>query len=206
MKITDIKPQAKNENRVSVFIDGSFAFGMDKSDCAFMGLKTGDEITQEKYDYIADNVLYTSAYKKADRYIGFKMRTEKEVRRKLREEDFGEDITERVIASMLKYKYIDDESYAVMYARDCARLKKWGSERIKAELMKKGVEEAVIERALDSAGIEDTEEVIDQLLEKRIKNTPIDMKEKQRHFNFLLRRGFKSEDIKKALSKYEQEN
>lgn len=204
MKITDIKPQVKNENRVSVYIDGSFAFGIDRGDCAFMGLKAGDEITREKYDYIADNVLYTSAYKKADRYIGFKMRTEKEVRRKLREEDFSDEIIERVIASMLKYKYIDDESYALMYARDCARLKKWGSERIKAELMKKGVELTVVERALENAEIEDTEEVISQLLEKRIKCTPIDIKEKQKHFNYLLRRGFKSEDIKKALGKYEK--
>lgn len=202
MIITDIKPQVKKQNRVSVFIDGKFAFGLDKSDCTFMGLKIGTELTQERYDYIIDNAVYAKAYQKTDRYIGFKMRTEKEVRNKLIEEGYSDEITERVIASMLKYKYIDDMSYAIMYAKDCRKLKKWGPERIKAELYKKGVKPEYIENALSESDTEDTEEIIDALLEKRIKNTPIDLKEKQKHINFLLRRGFKYDDIKSVIEKY----
>lgn len=202
MIITDIKPQVKKQNRVSVFIDGKFAFGLDKSDCTFMGLKIGTELTQERYDYIIDNAVYAKAYQKADRYMGFKMRTEKEVRNKLIEEGYSDEITERVIASMLKYKYIDDMSYAIMYAKDCRKLKKWGPERIKAELYKKGVKPEYIENALSESDTEDTEEIIDALLEKRIKNTPIDLKEKQKHINFLLRRGFKYDDIKSVIEKY----
>lgn len=202
MIVTDIQPQAKNPDRVSVFIDGKFAFGMDKRDCSFMGLKIGIDITQERYDYIVDNTIYAKAYQKADRYIGYKMRTEKEVRDKLINEGYSEDIAERVIATMLKYKYIDDESYAKMYATDCKKIKKWGPERIKAELYKRGVETAVIDRALSELDITDIDDIIEGLLEKRIKNTPIDLKEKQKHFNFLLRRGFKGEDIKRVIEKY----
>ncbi len=202
MIITDIKPQVKKQNRVSVFIDGKFAFGMDKADCTFMGLKIGTELTQERYDYIIDNAVYAKAYQKADRYIGFKMRTEKEVRNKLNEEGYADEIIERVISSMIKYKYIDDLSYAIMYAKDCRKLKKWGPERIKAELYKKGVNTEFIETALSESDSEDTDEIINSLLEKRIKNTPIDLKEKQKHINFLLRRGFKYDDIKNAIEKY----
>lgn len=202
MIITDIKPQVKKQNRVSVFIDGKFAFGMDKADCTFMGLKIGTELTQERYDYIIDNAVYAKAYQKADRYIGFKMRTEKEVRNKLNEEGYADEIIERVISSMIKYRYIDDLSYAIMYAKDCRKLKKWGPERIKAELYKKGVNTEFIETALSESDSEDTEEIINSLLEKRIKNTPIDLKEKQKHINFLLRRGFKYDDIKNAIEKY----
>lgn len=202
MIITDIKPQVKKQNRVSIFIDGNFAFGMDKADCTFMGLKAGTELTQERYDYIVDNAVYAKAYQKADRYIGFKMRTEKEVRNKLKEEGYTDDITERVISSMLKYKYIDDMSYAILYAKDCRKLKKWGPERIKAELYKKGISSEFIENALSESDNEDTNEIIESLLEKRIKSSPIDLKEKQKHINFLLRRGFKYDDIKIALEKY----
>ena len=162
----------------------------------------GTELTQERYDYIIDNAVYTKAYQKADRYIGFKMRTEKEVRNKLIEEGYSDEITERVIASMVKYKYIDDFSYAVMYAKDCRKLKKWGPERIKAELYKKGIKPEYIENALNESDSEDTAEIIDALLEKRIKNTPIDLKEKQKHINFLLRRGFKYDDIKNVIENY----
>lgn len=202
MIITDIQPQVKNQNRLSVFIDGKFAFGIDKNDCLFMGLKIGDTLTQERYNYIIDNAVYTNAYKKADRFIGFKMRTEKEVRDKLKEEEYSDDIIERVISSMIKYKYIDDEAYAQMYANDCRSIKKWGPQRIKIELYKRGVNTSAIENALQNLNIEDTDEIIKNLLEKRIKDTPIDLKEKQKHFNFLLRRGFNSDDIKRALEEY----
>lgn len=202
MIITDIQEQTKHKNRVSIFIDGKFAFGMDKNDLSFMGLKIGMELTQERYDYIVDNTVYVKAYQKADRFIGFKMRTEKEVRDKLKAEEYSQDIIERVIASMLKYKYIDDEAYSRMYARDCRKLKKWGPQRIKAELYKRGINENTADKALSELDIEDTDEIIEVLLEKRIKNTPIDLKEKQKHFNFLLRRGFNSEDIKRVIEKY----
>lgn len=202
MIITDIKPQVKKQNRVSIFIDGKFAFGLDKSDCTFMGLKIGTELTQQRYDYIIDNAVYAKAYQKADRYIGFKMRTEKEVRNKLIEEGYSDEITERVIATMVKYKYIDDMSYAIMYAKDCRKLKKWGPERIKAELYKKGISTEYIDNALNESDTDDTTEIIETLLEKRIRNTPIDLKEKQKHINFLLRRGFKYDDIKAVIEKY----
>ena len=202
MIITDIKPQVKKQNRVSIFIDGKFAFGLDKSDCTFMGLKIGTELTQQRYDYIIDNAVYAKAYQKADRYIGFKMRTEKEVRNKLIEEGYSDEITERVIATMVKYKYIDDMSYAIMYAKDCRKLKKWGPERIKAELYKKGISTEYIDNALNESDRDDTTEIIETLLEKRIRNTPIDLKEKQKHINFLLRRGFKYDDIKAVIEKY----
>mgnify|MGYP003093840222 CR=1 FL=1 len=202
MIITDIQEQTKHKNRISIFIDGKFAFGMDKNDLSFMGLKIGMELTQERYDYIVDNTVYVKAYQKADRFIGFKMRTEKEVRDKLKAEEYSQDIIERVIASMLKYKYIDDDAYSRMYARDCRKLKKWGPQRIKAELYKRGINENTSDKALSELDIEDTDEIIEALLEKRIKNTPIDLKEKQKHFNFLLRRGFNSEDIKRVIEKY----
>lgn len=202
MKITDIQPQAKHKNRVSIFIDGKFAFGMEEADRCFMGLKIGTELTEERYSYIIDNIIYTKAYQKADRFIGFKMRTEKEVRDKLTSEDFSQDIVDRVVASMLKYKYIDDEGYARMYTRDCINLKKWGPQRIKAELCKRGISTLIAERAVSEAMPEDNSSIIASLIEKKIKNTPLDLKEKQKIINFLLRRGFNYNDIKTVIEDY----
>lgn len=202
MIITDIQPQSKNQNRVSIFINGNFAFGMDKNDCSFMGLKIGYELTQEKYDFIVNNTIYSKAYQKADRFIGYKMRTEKEVRSKLIEDGYTNDIIDRVISTMIKYKYIDDEAYAIMYAKDCKNIKKWGPKRIKTELYSRGITNDVIDSALESLDISDIDNIIIELLEKRIKNTPIDLKEKQKHLNFLLRRGFNYEDVKRIIERY----
>ena len=43
-KITDIKPQARNKSRVSVYIDGRFCCGLEKITAALHRLKIGDEI------------------------------------------------------------------------------------------------------------------------------------------------------------------
>ena len=41
---------------------------------------------------ILNNTLYTKAYQKADRFLGFKMRTEKEVYIKLKDLEYPEEI------------------------------------------------------------------------------------------------------------------
>ncbi len=202
MLITDIKPQARDKNRVSVYIDGKFAFGLIEADRLFYKLEVGKEITREKYDEIINENIYTKAKNKAAGFLGFRMRSAKELRNKLRE-DFDEEVTERVIELFKGYGYINDLEFAEAFAKDCLNIKKWGTVRIKQELRLKGVSEEYINTALEILeNTEDACENIRGLLDRRIKNTPIDLREKQKHFNFLLRRGFKTEDIKKVLEEY----
>ena len=202
MLITDIKQQSKDKNRVSVYIDGSFAFGMTEADRLYHKLEIGKEITKEKYGQITDENIYTKAKDKAAKFLGYRMRSEKELRNKLRE-DFGEDVINKVIQLFKGYGYINDEEFAIAYAKDCFNIKKWGSAKIKNELRLKGIRGKDIDAALYAAeDKENTLENIKRLLDRRIKNTPIDFKEKQKHFAFLMRRGFESEDIKKVLELY----
>ena len=49
-KITDIKSQARNKSRVSVYIDGRFCCGLEKLTAALHRLKIGDEIEPEELE------------------------------------------------------------------------------------------------------------------------------------------------------------
>lgn len=202
MLITDIKQQSKDKSRVSVYIDGKFAFGITEADRLYYKLNIGNEITREKYNEIINENIYSKAKDKAAKLLGYRMRSEKELRKRLAE-DFSEDITDRVIELFKGYGYINDAEFAIAYAKDCINIKKWGNVRIRSELRLKGVSDEDINNAL--ADVEDkreTYETIKRLLDRRIKNTPIDNKERQKHFAFLMRRGFESEDIKKILDEY----
>ncbi len=202
MLITDIKQQVNDKNRVSVYIDGKFAFGMTETDRLFLKLEVGKEITKEKYDEITEENLYSKAKDKAAKFLGYRMRSAKELKSKLRE-DFSEDIADRVVELFKGYGYINDLEFAAAYAKDCFNIKKWGRVRIKNELRQKGISNEDINAALDCAeNKEETYSTIKALLDRRIKNTPIDLKEKQKHFAFLMRRGFDIEDIKTALEEY----
>lgn len=52
-KITDIAEQRRNKSRVSVFIDGEFACGLDAVTAAAARIKIGDEITAEELKRIS---------------------------------------------------------------------------------------------------------------------------------------------------------
>ena len=186
MIITDIKKQVKDTERYSIYIDNKFVFGLSGVDVLYYRLKIGNEIPQEKYDEILENVI--------------RARSKKELRDKLIK-DYDENITDKVISMLEKYGYVNDEEYAKAYVRDCLNLKGWGQKRISLELTKRGIDKNIIEKALPKENTEQLE-LIEKLLTKRFKgNTNIDFKEKKKHFDYLARRGFLPSDILEVFDK-----
>lgn len=200
MIITDIKKQVKDTERYSVYIDNKFVFGLSGIDVLYYRLKTGSEISQEKYTEILENVIYEKAKNTAVKFLGYRARSKKELKDKLIA-DYSEDITNRVISMLEKYGYVNDEEYAKAYVKDCLNLKGWGQKRIALELTKRGIDKNIIAKALPEENTEQLE-LIEKLLLKRLKgNTNIDFKEKKKHFDYLARRGFVPSDILEVFDK-----
>ena len=88
MTVTKIEQQKKDKSRYSVYVDGEFAFGLIMEDILYFRLKEGEEIPREKYEYIMDTTVYIKAQDTAVRYLGYKMRTRREVENKLREAQY----------------------------------------------------------------------------------------------------------------------
>ena len=80
MIITDIKKQVKDTERYSIYIDNKFVFGLSGVDVLYYRLKIGNEISQEKYDEILDNVIYEKAKNTAVKFLGYRARSKKELR------------------------------------------------------------------------------------------------------------------------------
>ena len=200
MKITDIQRQKKNDERFSIFIDNEFKFGLSAVDVAFFKLKIDDEIAEERYNYILDNVIFCKARDRALKYLSFKARTEYEVIKKLQEYDYSEEIIFRVLEILKKYNYIDDELFSKSYIKDRVHLKGYGKFKIKYELQERGIHESIIEECLSNAPLSELENAI-KYISKKTKN-PSDQKERNRIYNALLRRGFSYEIIKQAFDNH----
>lgn len=199
MIITAITQQKHHPERYSVFIDNQFAFGLIMQDIAYFKLKEGEEIAQQKYDFIKNELVYIKAQDVALYYIGYKMRTESEVRKKLLEKEFTEDIIERVIDFLIKYHYIDDEAYCISYIKQRLRLNPKGKYVLKMELKQKGIKESIICRTLEELDIDEFSDIV-KLLEKKCYDLEdIDEKEKKRLILFLQRRGYSYDIIKEAF-------
>ena len=108
MIVTSIEKQKKDPDKYNVFVDGEFSFSLYMQDIRFFKIKENEEIPEDKYNYILNEVIYIKAQDKALNFLGYKMRTEKEMRDKLETYDYSEGVIERVMEFLLKYGYVDD--------------------------------------------------------------------------------------------------
>lgn len=74
-QITDIAPQERHKDRVSVFVDGKFALGVFADVAASLGLRIGQQITPERLGEIARAETVRKAKEDAVRLLGFRAST-----------------------------------------------------------------------------------------------------------------------------------
>lgn len=99
-----------------------------------------------------------AAQQKAYRLLSLRPRSEKELKKKLREKGFSPPVVEEVLEKLRELKYLDDESFARQWARNLAVNKLWGNKKIILSLQEKGIEGDLIGEAVEKARQEISEE------------------------------------------------
>ena len=142
------------------------------------------------------------AKSRAINYISGKLKTKYEVRLKLKEKDFTEDIIDEVIDILEKEEYLNDRLYCEVFIEDKKQLNVYGKNKIKSLLFQKGVSKSVFEDFLDEF---EYEEEFDNALKMGIKklnllsNEEDIFKKKQKLINYLAYRGFSFDVINDVL-------
>lgn len=142
------------------------------------------------------------AKSRAINYISGKLKTKYEVRLKLKEKDFTEDIIDEVIDILEKEEYLNDRLYCEVFIEDKKQLNGYGKNKIKSLLIQKGVSKSVFENFLDEF---EYEEEFDNALKMGIKklnllsNEEDVFKKKQKLINYLAYRGFSFDVINDVL-------
>ncbi len=136
--------------------------------------------------------------------LSFKDRTEKELSDKLREKGFDEKEIAEAMAFAVEYGYIDDKKYARKYICDGLKLRGYGFNRIRTELLRKGVARAVVDEEIAFAE-ENAEagqrEIIGAAIEKRFSSSDLgNNSERRRIFGYFARRGYAPSDIWGAIN------
>jgi regulatory protein len=202
-RITKIEPQKKNPKRRSVFIDERFAFGLDEEIIYKYGLKTGQELEQKKIDQIIEAETKKEAKDAALKFLSYRMRSEKELRDKLKKKEFAQSLIDEVIKDLKRVDLVDDYEFASAFIRDRISNSPRGKILLKQELWKKGIKKEVIEKALKEYFKDEDEELTlaKELLQKRKKRYESLDKNvaKRRLMSFLLRRGFSYDIVRQVL-------
>lgn len=199
MIVTDIQPQ-KNPDRVNIYLDGNFAFGLEESIRFKYSLKKDMELDSQFVNDILKEEEINHAFNLAIKYLSYRQRSEKEIIEHLKSKDFEDTTIMSVIDKCKYYNYIDDVSFAKSFVKDKINLKKLGSGRIKYELKLKGIDESIISEVLD---IDDDVEytMALSLASKRLSSYKNDDYQKKRSklSGYLQRRGYNFSIISKVL-------
>ena len=146
-KITRLAVQKKNPNRVNVYLDGNFAFGLYKDNAAW--LEIGQVLSDAKIKQLLDKDQKSEVYLKALDFISYKPRTSEETRRKLLQAGYDEVLIEGTISDLLENGILDDKSYAEQWVEERLRLKPRSKRFLIFELRKKGISKDLIQSAVE---------------------------------------------------------
>lgn len=173
-----------------------------KANCVYTGFGEGEEISEETLKTIRQEVLPKRAKLRAMNLLKSREYTTKQLHDKLKQGGYPEDIITLALDYVASYHYTDDLRYAVSYMQSHETDK--SRRRIEQDLMRKGIGKETLEKAWQTwearGGEQDEQQMISELLEKRgYCPREADLREKQRLYGFLMRRGFSGEQVRKAL-------
>jgi regulatory protein len=145
MVVTKIEKQKKRRGRYNVFLDGEFCFGASDNTILKFGLRTKDELTDEKIDEIKDYDEFDYAKKYSFDLLSRSPKSEKEIRTKLKQKKISESNIVKVITSLKDLKFLDDKNYAKLFIESKLRNNPAGKVVIKNKLREKGIGKELVE-------------------------------------------------------------
>lgn len=200
MLVTKIQAVTKQKYRIE--LDGQPAFVIYKGELSRYGIKEGQEIPGPVYRELVGQVLTKRAKLRAMHLLESMDRTRAELERKLQAGEYPREAVEAALAYVESFGYLDDRRYARHYV-ECKKEGR-GKARLKMELAQKGVDRSIIEEVLEEAELDDCRDTIRELVRKRRRGSgPMDDRERQRIYGYLMRKGFSSSDILSVLKEKE---
>ncbi len=148
--VTALVAQKKNPDRVNVYLDGKFAFGLAAIEA--VRLRRGQVLTDSDVGRLqaADDV--EKAREKALRFLSNRPRSEWEVRQNLLKAGYGDETIDRVLERLRGVGLVDDAAFVQYWIENRAQFKPKGAVALRQELRRKGVDRAVIDTVLEESG------------------------------------------------------
>ena len=124
-----------------------------------------------------------------------------EMLEKMRRWELPDDAQARVMARLIKERYVDDERYAQAFVNDKIRYNKWGRRKVEQALWQKHIDEDIRQRVLGSVPDEEYLSVLKPLLKQKRKTTKADSDYalNQKLLRFAMARGFTFDVIRQCL-------
>lgn len=136
--------------------------------------------------------------------LGRRAYSEEELRERLLRKEATPEVAESVLQRLRNYGFVDDEAFTSQFVG--FRAKRYGSLRLRGELLRKGVDEELVEAELARLTEAEQEEVALGLLNRntwRFTRSADQRRDRARAWAFLARRGFPPPAVSAAVERFE---
>ena len=164
-------------------------------------------LTKELNDKLKSKIYeensYLESYYKALKYLNSKLRTEKEIRKKL--SDYNSKIVDYTIDRLYKEGYINNKIYIKSFVNDQINFKLVGQNKIKKELLNMGLNDIEIDEYINSIETDIWLDKINKYILKKINSNHnlSGLNLKHKIYQDLMIRGFKKEDINTIINEFD---
>ncbi len=188
-RITNIRDGKGRRKRVNVFLDGRFTFSLEAEVAMKENLQVGQELSAEQLEALTGADHFHRCLNAAAHYLGYRPRSEYEIRQRLYRRGFNGDSVEAVIAHLRGQGLVDDIAFARFWKDNRESFSPRSQWLTKLELRQKGVADDIIDQMVDA--VDDNDSAYRAALSKA-RNLPLaDYQDFRRRLGeYLKRRGF----------------
>ncbi len=200
-RITKLEPSKHIGGRFLVFFEDAeqSLLKVTEDEVLHFALFTGKELDAPTLTALTQAAQRSNARATAARIIGARPLSKGELIRRLMEKGSDRDCAQAAADWLEDIGAINEPEYANMLARHYAA-KGYGVRKIQDEFFKRRVPRDCWSQALEA--LEAPDDVIDGLIEKKLRGKVPDRKELSRVSAFLARRGFSWSEIREGLARY----
>jgi len=197
-KVTALKVQKHHPNRVNVYLDNEFSFGLSRITAAW--LQVGQELSPSKIAKLQADDAREVAYMQALRFLDYRPRSRAEVRRNLEKHAVPQPIISDVFKRLERSGLVNDERFAQDWVENRSEFRPRSRKALAYELRQRGLDDMAIEKAL--AGLDEESMAYQAGRRQARRYEGLSMRDFNNKLgSFLARRGFSYDIIKQVVAR-----
>ena len=196
MKITAIKAQVKNPNRVSVYVDEAYSFSLSHTQLLEQKIHSGLELDTQRLAELKRLSDIGKAYERALLFATLRPRSIKEMYDYARRKKWDNVDAKIVIDKLIAKNYVNDQLFAKSWVENRKLTKSVSLRQLRLELKQKGIADEIASKAMATY---DDQSPLRELIVKKRRLSRF-ASDDQKLMQYLARQGFGFDDIKKALA------
>jgi len=145
-KITALVVQKRNPNRVNIYLDGEYAFGVARIVAAW--LRVGLELDEKKIEQLQNEDAHERALQQALLFLSYRARSESEIRQNLIKHEIPESVIDLTLEKLRQDGLANDNEFAQTWVENRSTFRPRSRRMLAMELRQKGLDDESMQSAL----------------------------------------------------------